>query len=106
MAEIGLALCDLVGVVREGVVDAAAVDIQPLAQLLYAYAGALDVPAGIAESPRALPLHLLILELGLGDPEHKVGLVALVSVGVHTLTHSDGKVLAAEIAEDVVVAEL
>ena len=66
VSQVALALGDLVGVVGEGVVDAAAVDVQPLAQIFHGDAGALDVPAGIAHAPGGVPLEGLILKLGLG----------------------------------------
>ena len=68
VAQVALGLGDLVGVVGEGIVDAAAVDVQILAQVLHGDAGALDVPAGIAHAPGRIPLQRLILELRLGEP--------------------------------------
>ena len=61
VAEEGLGLGDLVRVMREGIVDAAAVDIQIFTEVLDADARALDVPAGIADAPRGIPLEGLIL---------------------------------------------
>ena len=105
MTQVGLGLGDLVGVVREGVVDAAAVDVQILAQVLHGDAGALDVPAGIAHAPGGVPLERLILELGLGEPQHEVVLVALVGVLLHALAHAHGQVVLVEVVEDVVLLQ-
>ena len=93
VAEVGLGLGDLIRVMREGIVDAAAVDIQIFAEVLDADAGALDMPAGIADAPRGVPLEGLILELGLREPENEVILIALVGILLDALAHADGKVL-------------
>ena len=85
VAQVALGLGDLVGVVGEGVVDAAAVEVQILAVVLHGDAGALNVPAGIAHAPGGIPLQGLILKLGLGEPEDEVVLVALVGVLLHAL---------------------
>ena len=92
--------------VRERIVDAAAVDIQILAQILEGNAGALDVPAGIADAPGRIPLERLVLKLGLGEPEHKVVLVALVRVLFHALADADGEVFFLVLVENVVFFEL
>ena len=63
VSEISLGLRDLIGVVRKGVVDPAAVDIEIFAEVLHAYAGALNVPAGISHAPRAVPFEFLIVKL-------------------------------------------
>ena len=106
MAEIGLGLGDLVGVVGEGVVDAAAVDVQILAQILHGNAGALDVPAGITHAPGGVPLEGLILELGLGEPEDEVVLVALVGVLLHALPDAHGQILLVMVVEHIIVLQL
>ena len=72
MPEIRLALRDLIGVMREDIVDAAAVQVERFAGKFHADAGAFDMPARIAEAPRALPFQLLIVKLGLREPEHKI----------------------------------
>ena len=56
-----LALRDLVLVVREDVVDAAAVDVEGLAEVAHAHRRALDVPARPARPPRRLPGRLALL---------------------------------------------
>ena len=106
VADVAFRLRDLVGVVRERIVDAAAVDIQILAQILEGNAGALDVPAGIADAPGRIPLERLVLKLGLGEPEHKVVLVALVRVLFHALADADGEVFFLVLVENVVFFEL
>ena len=101
-----LTLRDLVGVVGERVVNSAAVDIEVLAKILHTDARALDVPAGVTDAPRAIPLELLIVELGLCEPEHEVCLVSLVGVLFNALADSDLEVLFLEIVENVVLPEL
>ena len=93
VADVALGLRDLVRVVREGVVDAAAVDVQILAEVLHRDAGALDVPAGVADAPRGIPLERLILKLGLGEPEHKVVLVALIAVFLDAFADADSEIV-------------
>src|SRR2546421_12568685 len=51
----GLALRDLVFVVRKDVVHAAGMDVEALAQVLHAHRRALDVPAGPARAKWSLP---------------------------------------------------
>ena len=99
VAEERLALRDLVGVMGEHVVDAAAVDVDVFSQIFHGDAGALDVPAGVTDPPRAVPFEGLVLELGFGEPEHEVVLVALVFVLVHPLAHADLEVLFLEVEE-------
>ena len=106
MANKTLALGDLVGVVGEGVVDAAAVQVQVLPVVLQGDAGALDVPAGVAHPPGGVPLQGLVLKLGLGEPEDEVVLVALVGVLLHALAHAHGQVLLVVVVEDVVLLQL
>ena len=60
--------------VREHQVEPAAVDVERFAQILHAHGRALDVPAGPALAPRAVPRRLA----GLGAlPEGEVARVAL-----------------------------
>ncbi len=77
VAEVRLALRYFVCVMRENVVNAAAMYIEALAEVFERNARALDVPAGISEAPRAFLFELLVLELGLGEPKDEVGLVPL-----------------------------
>src|SRR3546814_3545820 len=53
------ALRDLVLVVREDEIEAAAVDVEDLAQVFQRHRGAFDVPARAAAAPGALPARLL-----------------------------------------------
>ncbi len=61
-----LGLRDLVVVVDRREVVSAGVDVELLAQVLHAHAGALDVPAGESLSPRARP-SLRPIELPEGE---------------------------------------
>ena len=47
------------------------------------------MPARVAHTPRGIPLKLLIVKLRLCEPQHKVSLVALVSVLLNALTNAD-----------------
>ena len=69
------ALGDLVLVVGELQVDAAAMDVEALAQELAAHRRALDVPAGAAAAPGAVPAGGGVVR---GLPEHEIHRVALV----------------------------
>ena len=106
VAQIALGLGDLVGVVGEGVVHAAAVQVEVLAVVLHGNAGALNVPAGIAHTPRRVPFQGLILELGLGEPQHEVVLVALVGVLLHALADAHSQILLVVVVEDIVALQL
>ena len=106
MSEISLALRYFVGVVRECIVDTAAVDIESLAEVLHTDAGAFDVPAGVTDTPRAIPFKLLVVELGFCKPKHEIRLVFLVSVFLNALANTDLKVFLAEIVENVILREL
>ena len=106
VAEIALRLGNFVGVVGEGVVYAAAVDVEVVSQMLHADAGALDVPAGVADAPGGVPLERLVLELALGEPEHEVVLVALVRVLLDALAHADVQIVRVEVVEHIVLFKL
>ena len=106
VSKVALALRDLVGVVGEGVVHAAAVNVEVLAEVLHRDAGAFDVPSRVAHAPGGIPFECLILELGLGEPQHEVVFVALVRILLNALAHADGKVLLVVVVEDVVTVEL
>src|SRR5665647_2740679 len=78
------ALADLVLVVREDEVAPAAVHVEAGPEVAQAHGRALDVPAGTAPAPRALPGRLARLG-GLPDGEvERVGLAGLV-VDAHAL---------------------
>ena len=102
VAQEAFRLGNFVGVVGEGIVDAAAVDVQIRAQMLHGNAGALDVPAGIAHTPGRVPLESLILKLGLGKPQHKVVLVSLIGVLFHAFTDSYSQIFLIMVVKDVV----
>ena len=53
-------------------------------------------------TPGGVPLEGLILELGLGEPQHKVVLVALVGVLLHALTDTNGQVLLVVVVEHII----
>ena len=106
MAQICLGLGDLVGVVGEGVVDAAAVDVHVLTQMLHADAGALDMPAGIAGAPGRIPLKGLVLKFGLGEPEDKVVFVAFVGVLLHALADAHLQIILVVVVEHIVFFQL
>ena len=59
MPECRLALCYLVCMMREHIIYTAAVNIKILATVLLGYAGALNMPAGIADAERRIPFQLL-----------------------------------------------
>ncbi len=58
-----LALRNFVGMVRKGVVDTAAVDVEVFAEELVGNAGALDVPTGVSDAEGGIPFEFLVLEL-------------------------------------------
>ena len=106
MAQIAFRLGDFIGVVGESVGDAAAVEVQIFAVILHGDAGALDMPAGIAHTPRRIPLQRLILKLGLGEPEDEVVLVPLVGVLFYALTDADSQILLVVVIKDIITLEL
>ena len=71
-ADARLGLRDLVGVMDGDVVLAAAVDVEEVAQVFLRHRRALDVPAGKAPSPRAVPLHLALLARRRELPQREV----------------------------------
>ena len=105
VTDICFALCDFVCMVGERVVDAAAVKVKVLTEVLHANTGALDVPAGVTYAPRAVPLEFLVVKLGLCEPEYKVSLVFLVAVFFNAFTHADFEVFLTEIVENIILLE-
>ena len=73
-------LRDLVLVVREDVVDAAGMDVEPLAEVFEGHRRALEVPAREALAPARRPLERALLAGGL--PQCEIGGVALVVLDV------------------------
>ena len=78
-----LALGNLILVMRKLQVDAAAVDVDGLAQLCPDHRRAFDVPAGAAPAPRGVPARLIV---GAGFPQHEIGGGALVRRDLDTGT--------------------
>ena len=74
------ALGGFVFVMREGQVRAAAVNVDARSQMLADHGGALDVPAGAASAPRAVPARQLRAR---GLPEHEILGVLLVGRHLH-----------------------
>ena len=72
-------LRNLVGVVYGDVIGAPGVNVEAVAQVLHGHGRALDVPAGEALAPRAVPLHLPFHLRRAELPEGKVRLVALAA---------------------------
>ena len=69
------ALRDLVFMVREHQVVAAAVDIETVAQQFAGHGGAFDMPAGATAPPRAVPAGLIG---GGGLPQHEIHRIAFI----------------------------
>ena len=106
MTNIAFGLRYFVGVVREGIVYAAAMYVKVFAQIFQRYARAFYMPAGVARSPRGIPLERLILKLGFGEPQHKIVLIALVGVLLHSFAHTNGKILLLMLIEYIVFIQL
>ena len=106
VSKICLALRDLVGMVGERVVNSTAMDINALAKIFHTDARALDMPAGVTDAPRAIPLKLLIVKLGLCKPKHEVRLISLVSVLLNALSNAYLKVFLLEVVEALILIEL
>ena len=123
VAQIRLALGDLIGMVGEGVVDAAAVDVQEVRHghrpLLYGRffcrlrqaehqaprrgrTRYYDMPAGVPHAPGGVPFQSLVLKFGLREPEDEVVFIPLVCVLLHALPNAYRKVLGIVIVENVV----
>ena len=101
-----LRLSDLVGVVGECVVDTTAVNIKILTEELGCNARALDVPTGITDAPRRIPLKLLIVKLRLCEPKHEVRLILLIFVSLYAVTNTYLKILFLKVIEDIVLLKL
>ena len=92
MSEISFALCDLVRMVRECIIYAAAVYVKIFAEILQTDRRAFDMPAGITHAPRTVPLKLLRIEFRFCEPKRKIGFVAFVFVRADAFTDTDFKV--------------
>ena len=75
-----LALGNFIGVVHRNCVDATAMDIEMLSQILHAHGRALNVPSWISSTPWRIPHHCLFSELAVGEPEDEILRIALVAV--------------------------
>ena len=106
MTEEGFTLGNFIGMMREDIVYAAAVNIQMLAEILKSNAGALNVPARITYAPGAVPLKSLILKLGLGKPKNKVVFVLFIGVFVHIISYANQKVIFVVSCENIVIIKL
>ena len=106
VAKVSFRLGDLVCVVRECVVNTAAVNVKVLTEVLHGDAGALNMPAGVTNAPGTVPLKLLIVKLGLCEPENEVSLVSLVVVLFNALAHAILKVFLLKVVENVVLLKL
>ena len=67
-------------------VDPAAVNVQPLAQVLDRHRRALQVPPRKAHAPRTVPLHQALLVFGRELPEREVRGVALLVRHLHAMS--------------------
>ena len=54
--------------------------------MLHADAGALDMPARITNAPWTIPFQFLVIEFGLGKPQYKITLVALIFILRYVIT--------------------
>ena len=105
VAQIAFGLGDFIGMMGEGVVDAACVDIQLLTQVLHGNAGALDMPAGIPHAPGRVPFQGLVFEFGFGEPENKVVFVLFIQVLFHALPDTHGQVFFVVVVENVILIQ-
>ena len=100
-----LSLGNLIGVMRESIIDTAAVDIQILAQVLQRNTGALNMPTGITNAPGRIPLQRLIFKFTLGKPKDKVILIALICILVNAFTNADGQIILIVIVENIILVQ-
>src|ERR1035437_2022772 len=76
-------LCNLILMMRENQVDAAAMDIEHFTEIGGAHGRALDVPARTSPAPRAFPSRLIAGRL---LPQHEVERALLVRIDGHART--------------------
>ena len=62
MTKVAFGLRNLVGVVREGIVHAAAVQVEVFSVVFHGDTGALNVPSRITDAPWRVPFERLVLE--------------------------------------------
>ena len=92
--------------VRECIVNTAAVNVKILAQILQADTGALNVPAGITNTPGRIPFERLVFKLTLGKPQHKIVLITLIGILLNAFTHTNGQVLFVMVIENIIAFQL
>ena len=105
MSQIRLALRDLVGMMGEYIIHTPTVKIQILAQVLHTDTGTLNMPAWVPKPPWTLPFQLLVVKLGLGEPQHKITFVLLVSILLHILPHTHKQLFLTLIGEDIILIQ-
>ena len=106
VSKVCLTLRYLVGMMRKRIVNTAAMNIKLSTKVLHTDARALNMPTGVSNAPRRIPLERLILKFGFGEPKHEVVLVTLVGILLNALTNAYGKVLLLEIVENIVSIKL
>ena len=74
-------LSNLVFMMRENQIAAAAMEIKGFAQILHAHGRAFDMPAGTTGTPRALPCRLARFS---GFPQRKIHRITLAVINVYT----------------------
>ena len=64
------------------------------------------MPPGIPRPPGTVPLELLVIKLGLGEPQHKIAFIPLVGILLHVVPHAHKKLLFALVGEHIIVLQL
>ena len=106
LAKVTFRLSNFIGMVGEGVIDSAAMDVKILAEMFHGNAGALDMPAGITDTPGGIPLQSLVFKLGFGEPEDKVILVTLVGIFFNAFAYADGEIFFVKVIKYIVAIKL
>ena len=102
MAQIAFRLGNLVGVMRECIVNAAGVNIQVFPQVFHGNAGAFNVPARIAHTPGRIPFQGLVFKFGFGEPKDKVIFILLVGVLFHAFPDTDCQVFFIMVVKNII----
>ena len=105
MTQVAFGLGDFIGMMGEGVVDTAGMDVQVLAQMLHGNAGAFNMPTGVANAPGGIPFQRLVFKLRLGKPEDKVILIALIGILFHTFPYAGSQIFLIMVIEDIVLIQ-
>ena len=103
MTEVSLALCNFIGMMWENIIHATAVDIHIFTQMLHTDTGTFNVPSRISYTPWAVPLQLLIIELGFGEPQNEVTLILLILILIYIITYAYHQFFLALTGEYVVI---